>query len=220
MGVALQAGDHLPVAPPAVWRLGAPWLLAAFAAGAAAATRPRRGGGARAGERTARGGLLVRHGAGGGSPTTRGALAGAILLAAAVAGYYALLAGAQGPRALPYALAMTVAWGVAAAGLGALAGAAGAAWAAGPDGIAVVAGAAPAAMLMGEALLLRADWGGWGAEVLAAELLAGALAVPLLVRRAGALLPAAATAALLAVAFAAGEEGVRAAMRLAGWGGA
>jgi hypothetical protein len=194
-GLIAHAG---PVAEPVsqlgpwIIALGAPWLAVAWLLGAIA----RR--------------------------VVLGALAGALALAGGTGAWYAFTLWQVGRAALDYTVPVATAWGVAALGAGAVFGAAGAIWRSGGTdftralGVSILAGC-----LIGEAILLLAQWHGRAARaVLAAELLAG-LALPLLLlaRRPRALLLAIVFTFALAMAAAAGESYVRDALRDVGWGG-
>jgi hypothetical protein len=194
-GLIAHAG---PVAEPVTklgpWiiALGAPWLAVAWVLGAIA----RR--------------------------IALGAVAGALALVGGTGAWYAFTLWQVGRGALDYTVPVGLAWGVAALGAGAVFGAAGAVWRSGGTdltralGVSVLAGC-----LIGEAILLLAQWDGRAARaVLAGELLVGlALPVVLLIRRPRALLLAILLTAGLAVLAAAGESYVRDALRDVGWGG-
>ncbi|MFP5362494.1 MAG: DUF6518 family protein [Thermoleophilia bacterium] len=201
LGLALGGGGQL--APDLDHRLywvvalGVPWLLAAFAAGA-----------------------LVGDARG-------GAAAGATALVVGTLAYYALRVAfggggllGQGGDALRGA-PVVVGWCAAAAAGGAAFGMAGAVWRRGGTvanllGTALVSGA-----LVGEALLLAQEWTQRGPRlVLAAELAAGAALPFVLTRRRALIVPALALTALVAVGVAVTEDGVRDALRVAGWSGA
>jgi hypothetical protein len=193
--IAVHAGAHLPhgAALSALGRaavaLGGPWLAAAWAVGALAGSR------------------------------SRGALAGGVALALGTAAWYALTVAAGGRAAAGYAVPVATAWVPVAFGAGALFGLAGATWRDGGPAARAAAIAALAGALAGEALLLAGEWSGRAAElVLTAEL---AVAIGLLVaaRRRAPLLITLAVFAVTAVAFGAAEDGVRDALRLAGWAG-
>jgi DHA1 family inner membrane transport protein len=151
-----------------------------------------------------------------------GAMAGALALVGGTGAWYAFTLWQVGRAALDYTVPVAFAWGIAALGAGAVFGAAGAIWRSGGTdltralGVSILAGC-----LIGEAILLLAQWDGRAARaVLAAELFAGlALPVLLLARRPRALLLAIAFTFVLALAAAAGESYVRDALRDVGWGG-
>lgn len=212
VGAAAQLGDAAPGVSGWTTALGAPWLLAAFAAGA----------------------LLAR-------PVT-GALGGAALLSGGTASYYAVQLALTGHvRALSVGT-IALGWAAAAAVAGAVMGTLGALWrgaarrahsratrqvqTAGRPGPRTVASGAllaaiPAAALAGEALLLAGEWRSRAAlAVVAAELALAAILLPACAWRRAPLAGAAVAAAVLAVAFAAGEAEVRDAMRAVGWRGA
>src|SRR3954471_14236970 len=166
--VALHAGGEigLPYAGAlgaggrAVVALGAPWLVVAWALGAAA--RPRR----------------------------VGALAGGIALGLGTVAWYALTVAAAGARALPYAWPVAPAWALVAVAAGALLGLAGAAWHTGGRLVRAVAVALPAGALAGEALLLAGEWSGRAAQaVLALELGVALAVVGVAARRGPAVVP-------------------------------
>lgn len=177
--------------------LGVPWLLTAFAAGALLGDR------------------------------RRGALAGAIAIVVGTLAYYTLrvsfggggILGQEGfvARGAP----VVIGWCAAALLSGAAFGLAGAVWRRG-GAVAHVAGTALASgALVGEALLLTREWTSPGARlVLAAELALGVSLPFLLSRRRAYILPALALTAVVAVGAATTEDGVRDALRLAGWNGA
>lgn len=196
LGVAGQLAPDLD--PRLYWvvALGVPWLVAAFAAGALVGDR------------------------------RWGAVAGATALVVGTLAYYALrvVLGGGGPlgdgmmlRGAP----VVIGWCAAAVFSGALFGHAGALWRGG-GAVATVAGTAlVSGALIGEALLLTTEWAGRGARlVLAAELAIGAALPFLLARRWTLVVPALALAAVVAVAVAITEDGVRDALRVVGWNGA
>ena len=189
--------------------LGAPWLVLAFAIGAALAPRalPQDA-------ECRESGLYDRLGDSQRARTWFVApAAGAAVLAAAVAVYYAALVD-DSPR---YAVLVGVAWSAVAAPAGAFCAAAGAAWRRGS----AAAGALPPALLAGEALLLLGEWQHPGARaVLIAELAAAAVLLFVMALRTGARLRTLALAAVLVVACAATEDVVRDALRGVGWAGA
>jgi hypothetical protein len=187
VGIAAQLGDAAPGVPSRATALGAPWLVAAFAAGA----------------------LLRRP--------LPAALGGAVLLAGGTIAYYATQLALTGHvRALSIG-AIALGWAAAGLAAGAAMGALGATWRAAAR-LPALAAAAPAAALVGEALLLAGEWE--GRKVLAAELLLGAVLLPVCAWRRASLPAATLAACALAVAFAGAESEVREAMRAAGWRGA
>jgi hypothetical protein len=190
VGLGARVARHVP--PEGYWwaSLGAPWFVAAFAAGALARDR------------------------------AQGALAGGLAIVAGTAGYYAVSLLDWGPRGHHYVAVMVVAWSFAGAGAGALFGWAGAVWrrkrssGGGLPAVALVSGA-----LVGEALLLHRVWASpWAERVLGVELLAG-LAIALVLsarhRIAGLVLTGVA-----ACSFAAAEQVARETLRAVGWVGA
>jgi len=189
LGAAAQLGGALPGVPQRATALGAPWLVAAFAAGA----------------------LLRRP--------WRAAAGGAVLLAAGTIAYYVVRVGATGGDPSRALAAIVVAWAAAALAVGALMGVLGALWRSARAGW--LTAAIPAAALAGEAVALAAVWRGrLSAALLLAELALAGLALAACARRRAPLLPAAAVAAVLTLAFALGETEVREAMRVVGWRGA
>jgi Family of unknown function (DUF6518) len=194
-GLIAHAG---PVAQPAsrlgpwIIALGAPWLAVAWMLGA-----------------------LARH-------VLLGALAGAAALVGGTAAWYAFTVWTTGRVALGYAVPVGLAWGMAACAAGAAFGAAGGMGRVGDRaltralGVSVLAGC-----LIGEAVLLLAQWNGRAARaVLAVELLCGlALPVVVLARRPRALALAVVLTGVLAVAAAVGESLVRDSLRDVGWTG-
>jgi hypothetical protein len=197
LGLAGQLAPDLDGRLSWVVALGVPWLLAAFAAGALVGDRGR------------------------------GALAGATALVVGTLAYYALRVGLGGGGPLGsdgFALrgaAVVIGWCAAAVGGGAAFGLAGALWRRGGTAAHVFGTALAAGALVGEALLLTQEWTGRGARlVLAAELALGAALPFLLLRRRGLIVPALALTALVAVAVAVTEDGVRDALRGVGWSGA
>jgi hypothetical protein len=145
----------------------------------------------------------------------RAAFAGAGAIVVGVGTYYVLftfVSGIHGPREIA---PVVVGWSTAGVAIGAVVGWAGDAWRRGRAiGVALLAGA-----LAGEAMLLLSEWHNRTARyVLAAELALGAVLPYLLARRK--LARAITLTAAVAVAVVVLEEGVRDAMRLAGWAGA
>jgi hypothetical protein len=192
VGVAGQVGDAAPGVPGRATALGAPWLVAAFAAGA----------------------LLRRP--------TAATLGGAVLLSGGTLSYYAVKLALTGHvRALETGT-IAVGWAAAAAVAGAAMGALGALWRdAGQRRGAALLAAVPAAALAGEALLLAGEWRSRTAlAVLTAELALAACLLPACAWRRASLPAAALAAGALALGFAATEGEVRSAMRAIGWQGA
>jgi hypothetical protein len=197
LGVAGQLAPDLD--PRLYWivALGVPWLVAAFAAGALLGDR------------------------------RWGAVAGATALVVGTLAYYALRAGLGGGGILGrdgFAVRgapVVIGWCAAALLSGAAFGLAGALWRRGGTVAHVVGTALLSGALVGEALLLTQEWTGRGARlVLAAELAIGATLPFVLSRRRALIVPALALTALVAVGVAVTEDGVRDALRVAGWGGA
>jgi hypothetical protein len=190
VGVAAQLGDAAPGVPGRATALGAPWLVAAFAAGA-----------------------LVRRPA-------PGALAGAVLLCGGTLSYYGVQLALGGHvRALAVG-AIAVGWAAAAAVAGGVMGALGALWrdaARLPALLAAIPAAALAgeALLLAGEWRSRASL-----AVLTAELALAAALLPACAWRRASLPAAALAACALALGFAAGEAEVRSAMRAVGWRGA
>jgi Family of unknown function (DUF6518) len=146
-----------------------------------------------------------------------GARAGATALVTGTVVYYILRI--LGWGTLDATLPIAVGWCLAAAGGGALFGAAGAAWRGGDARMRAGAAALVGGALIGEAVLLSTLWSGEGARlVLGAELVAGALLPFALARRA--VVAALALAVVVAVVVFVGEHGVREALRGTGWNGA
>jgi hypothetical protein len=147
----------------------------------------------------------------------RAPVVGALSLFVAVGAYYIpfLFMDAGVAR---YAVKVGLAWGIVAAALGALFGAAGAAWRRDPRStLGTLAAALPVGALAGEALLLRREWFSAGApEALRVELTAAVLVAAFTIRR-----PLGFAAALIAALTAgvAADE-LRDLLRAAGWQGA
>jgi hypothetical protein len=147
-----------------------------------------------------------------------GALAGATALVTGTVVYYVLRV--LGWGTLDPTIPIAIGWCLAAAGGGALFGAAGAAWRGGDarmraGGAALVGGA-----LIGEALLLSTLWSGAGARLaLGFELMLGAL-LPFALARRRMVVAALGLALVVAVVVFVGEQGVRDALRETGWNGA
>jgi hypothetical protein len=145
------------------------------------------------------------------------ALGGAVLLAGGTVAYYATQLALTGHvRALSVG-GIALGWALAGLAAGAAMGALGAMWRTATRVPALLA-AVPAAALVGEAVLLAGEWE--RRRLLAAELLLGAVLLPLCARRRASLPAATLAACALAVAFAGAEAEVREAMRAAGWRGA
>jgi hypothetical protein len=145
----------------------------------------------------------------------RSALVGAGTIVVGVGTYYVLfvfVSGLHGPREI---VPVVIGWSTVGVAIGAAAGWAGDAWRRGkPIGVALLAGA-----LAGEAMLLLSQWHNRSARyVLAGELALGAVLPYLLARPK--LARAVALTCAVAVAVAVTEDGVRDAMRAAGWAGA
>jgi hypothetical protein len=144
----------------------------------------------------------------------RGSLAGAVVLVVATGAYYAVIVGHYGREVADYAAAMLVGWGAAAAAAGALFGYAGALWRTRP-----VAAALPGAALIAEALVLALEPTFLDAHrLLALEAVAGAALWLVLARRQ--VLQTALLGMLLVIPLALAADGVRDALRAAGWTGA
>jgi hypothetical protein len=191
LGAGMQVAEHLYGLPGAVTATGAPWLVAAFAAGACVRTR-----------RSA-------------------VLAGAALLGAGTALWYAAIVYGYGRSAMEYATAMTVVWGAVAAVAGGGMALAGVVWRRGGVAHASIAAAVPVGALAGEALLLLTQWHGRAQiALLLAELAAAGVLLALLASGRRSLRRAALAATGLAAVFAVGEAVLREAMRAAGWHGA
>jgi hypothetical protein len=193
--VAVHAGAHLPhgyalvALGSAAVALGGPWLAAAWAVGALAGSR------------------------------ARGALGGGAALALGTAAWYMLTVAAGGRSAAGYVVPVATAWVPVALGAGALFGFAGATWRDGGRVERAAAIAALAGALAGEALLLAGEWTGRAAELVLTAELAFGVGLLIAARRRAPLLLTLAVFAVSAVAFAAAEDGVRDALRLAGWAG-
>lgn len=192
-GAAQIASD---VHPALRWAaaLGVPWLVTAFFAGALLGDR------------------------------ARGAFAGAAALVLGTLTYYVLRVALNGEVGLGIdypSVPIVVGWCAAAVCGGGVFGLAGAAWRRGGERAHVLAVAVVSGALVGEALLLRGEWSGRGARlVLGLELAAGALMPLALTRRRALVLPALALTAVLALCVGVAEDGVRDALRDAGWNGA
>lgn len=190
LGVGVRIARTMPAEGPLIASLGAPWLVVAFIAGFLAGGR------------------------------WAAALAGATTVVIGTLTYYALYVLTTAGGGARYALIMTVAWSAAGAGVAAGFGYAGSAWrrARAPLGRAAT-GAIVAGALVGEAVLLRAEWASSSAQrALMTELLAG-LTVALVLapgRRLVALILTAGAAGLFVI----GEGVVRETLRAAGWVGA
>jgi hypothetical protein len=147
----------------------------------------------------------------------RAAAAGAGTIVVGVGTYYVLFHFVEGAVTIRYGVIVGVAWSLAGALIGAVMGWAGDAWRRGGRqalGAALLSGA-----LVGEAMLLLTEWHRRPARiVLLCELVAGAALPYLLARRK--LAAAVALTAVVAVVVAGLEQGVRDAMRAAGWRGA
>ena len=172
-------------------RLGAPWLMTAFAVGAVVADR------------------------------RRGALAGGAALAIGTAVYYAVFHFVEQRIGLGYAVVVGGAWAAVGVGIGAVFGYAGAAWRApGERWARVIATAALGGALIGEAVLLMTRWDDPTAHaILTAELAIGAL-IPFVAARRRDWPAALALGTTFAVTAVVLEAYARAALRVVGWGGA
>jgi hypothetical protein len=190
VGVAAQVGDAAPGVPGLATALGAPWLVAAFAAGAA----------------------LRRPGP--------GVLAGAVLLCGGTLSYYAVQLALTGHVRAVETGVIAVGWAAAAALAGAVMGALGALWRAAARVPALLAAVPAAALAGEALLLAGEWRSRPAAAVLMAELALAAALLPACAWRRASLPVAALAACVLAVAFAAGESEVRSAMRAVGWRGA
>ena len=146
----------------------------------------------------------------------RAALVGAGTIVVGIGTYYVLFHFVTGSVGLRYGVVVGVAWSTVGVAIGAVLGWAGDAWRrrGQATGVALLAGA-----LAGEAMLLLGEWNNHSARiVLAAELVLGA-ALPFLLARPKLARTIFLTCAV-AVAVTAVEDGVRDAMRAAGWAGA
>jgi hypothetical protein len=191
LGGGVQVAEGVFGLPNEVTALGAPWLVAAFAAGA-----------------------FVRR-------RVVAALAGALMLSTGTALYYAAIVVAYGHNAEQYATVMTATWGTLAGAAGAAMALSGAAWRSATGARGALLAALPAAALAGEAVLLSFIWsGGVSGIALALELAAGLAVLLLLSWRRLPLGQALGSAVALAVGFALVESEVRGLMRAAGWHGA
>ena len=114
---------------------------------------------------------------------------------------------------------MAAAWFPLALAAGALFGFAGGAWSDGAPRARAASIAALAGCLAGEALLLVGAWSGRAADLVLGLELAAAIGLLVLARRHAPLAVTLAVFALAALACAAAEAGVRAALLLAGWNG-
>lgn len=203
LGVVGQTGPELHPGLRWVVALGVPWLVTAFVAGALLG---QRAWGALAGATALVLGTLVYYG-------LRVALGGG--------GPLGQFDGEQLRGMLLHGAPIVIGWCLAAVAGGAVFGWAGAMWRRGGTlahllGTALVSGA-----LVGEALLLTQEWAGRGARlVLGAELALGALLPFLITRRRALIVPALALTAIVALAVAVTEDGVREALRGVGWNGA
>ena len=193
--VAVRAGSELPhgyalsALGHAVIALGAPWLVVAWAIGAAADTR------------------------------TRGAIGGALTLALGTGGWYLLTVVHGGPATVHYAAPMTIAWGAVALVAGALFGLAGSAWRNGRLRARAVAIAMVAGAMAGESLLLMREWTGRAAGAVLAAELAAAVIVLVLARKRVPVALTVGLFALATLGFAEAEATVRDTLRLVGWAG-
>jgi hypothetical protein len=190
IGLLGRVSDHLPDLVRWSAALGGPWLVTAFAVGAFVRSR------------------------------WLGALAGGAALTLGVAVYYAVFHWVEGTTGLWYAVVVGTAWGAVAFVAGAVFAYAGAAWRSGSRRAHLLASSVLAGALLGEAILLLANWSNPTARtVLMAELVAGAL-VPLATARRQELPAAVALAAVFAMTALASEHYARAALRVVGWAGA
>jgi hypothetical protein len=191
LGGGIQVAEGVFGLPNELTALGAPWLVAAFGAGA-----------------------LIRR-------RVVAALAGALMLSTGTALYYAAIVFAYGRSAGEYATVMTVTWGTLAGAAGAGMALTGAAWRTASGAKGAFLAALPAAALAGEAVLLSFSWSGGASGIaLGLELIGGLAVLLLLSWRRVPVGQALASAAALAVAFALVESEVRGLMRAAGWHGA
>jgi hypothetical protein len=170
-------------------RLGAPWLVTAFAVGAVVGER------------------------------RRGALAGGAALAIGTAVYYFVFHFVEHRIGLGYALVVGAAWALVGVGIGGAFGYAGAAWRARDRWARIVAIAALGGALAGEAVLLMTRWDDPTAHaILLAELALGAL-IPFTFARRREWPAALALGMTFAVTAIVLEAYARAALRVVGWGG-
>jgi len=190
VGVIGQLAGAAPGVPHLATALGAPWLVAAFAAG----------------------GLLRRLWA--------GALGGAVLLAGGTLVYYLLRAVLTPRLGVADTASIAVGWAVAAALAGAVMGLLGALWRGSTRPSPLLAAVPAAALAGEAILLASEWRSRTAAVVLAAELAVAALVLLACARRRVALPAAALAACALAAVFAVGENEVRGAMRAVGWNGA
>lgn len=190
VGVVGQLAGAAPGVPHLATALGAPWLVAAFAAG----------------------GLLRR-------PVT-GALGGAVLLAGGTLVYYLVRVALAPRLGIVDNAAIAVGWALAAAVAGAGMGVLGALWRRSARPSPLLAAVPAAALAGEALLLASEWRSRTAAVVLAAELLVAALVLLACARRRAALPAAALAACVLAAVFAVGESEVRGAMRAVGWNGA
>jgi hypothetical protein len=190
IGLLGRVSVHLPDLVRWSAALGAPWLVTAFAVGAFVRAR------------------------------WLGALAGGAALTLGVAVYYSVFHWVEGTTSLRYAVIVGIAWGAVAFVAGAAFAYAGAAWREGSRRAHVIGTAVLAGALLGEAVLLLANWSNPAARsVLLAELAVGAL-VPVVSAQRRELPAAVALALVFATTALACEAYARAALRVVGWSGA
>jgi hypothetical protein len=190
MGLLGRGSDHLPDLVHWSAALGAPWLATAFAVGA-----------------------FVRQ-------RSLAAIAGGCALTLGVAVYYSIFHWVERTTSLGYAVIVGTAWGAVAFVAGAVFAYAGAAWRSDSRRAHLLASGLLAGALIGEAILLLANWSNPTARtVLMIELAVGA-SVPLLTSRRNELPAAVVVAVVFAIAVVESEHYARAAMRVFGWAGA
>jgi hypothetical protein len=190
VGIAAQLGEAAPGVPRHATALGAPWLIAAFAAGA----------------------LLRRP--------LPGALGGAVLLSGGTLSYYVVQLALTGHvRALETGT-IAAGWAAAAAVAGGVMGALGAVWREAARLPALAAAVPAATLIGEALLLAGEWRSRTALAVLCAELALATALLPACAWRRASLPVAALAAGALAVVFALGENEVRSAMRAVGWRGA
>ena len=190
VGATAQLADAAPGVPSRATALGAPWLLAAFAAGA----------------------LLRRPGV--------AALGGAVLLGGGTLSYYVTQLALTGHARALSTGAIALGWAASALAVGGAMGALGALWRGATRLPALAAAVPPAVLAGEALLLAGEWRGRAAAAVLLAELALAALLLPACAWRRASLLSCTLAAAALAAAFAVGEGELRGAMRAMGWRGA
>lgn len=184
LGAAMRLLRYADAPVPRIAALGVPWLATAFVVGALEQEK------------------------------WRAMRAAAAALVTAVVVYYVLESLIEGHASIRYAVAMTMAWSLAAVAVGAVFGRLGSAW---RQWGSTLASATLGGAFVGEAMLLLVVWRSEGAyAVLGCELAVG-LALPFALARRPAL--AVPLTLVVAVTLATAEAAIRAVMHGAGWAG-